>query len=78
MKRFAVAHQERVDQGNVASREWEGNAEQGCQMVCFQTKNLNLGKFCRALEWKMLFNFMVIWNILQSFGIFYGHLGMLW
>jgi hypothetical protein len=23
---------------------------QGCQMVSFQTKNPNLGKFCRALE----------------------------
>jgi hypothetical protein len=24
--------------------------KQGCQMVCFQTKNPNLGKFWRALE----------------------------
>jgi hypothetical protein len=23
---------------------------QGCQMVCFQTKNPNLGKFWKALE----------------------------
>jgi hypothetical protein len=37
---------------------------QGCQMVCFQTKNPNLGKFWRALEWKMLKYFMAIWNIL--------------
>jgi hypothetical protein len=36
-------------------------AEQGCQMVCFQTKNPNLGKFWRVLDWKKL-------------GIFYGHL----
>jgi hypothetical protein len=43
---------------------------QGCQMVCFQTKNPNLGKFWMALEWKMLLYFMVIWNILRSFGIF--------
>jgi hypothetical protein len=28
--------------------------EQGCQMVYFQTKNPNLGKFCIALEWKMM------------------------
>jgi hypothetical protein len=26
---------------------------QGCQMVCFQTKNPNLGKFWRVLQWKM-------------------------
>jgi uncharacterized protein (DUF779 family) len=26
---------------------------QGCQMVCFPTKNTNLGKFWRALDWKM-------------------------
>jgi hypothetical protein len=38
----------------------------GCQMVCFQTKNPNLGKFWRALEWIMLLC------------IFYGHLVMLW
>jgi hypothetical protein len=28
--------------------------EQGCQTVYFQTKNLNLGKFWRALDGKML------------------------
>jgi hypothetical protein len=38
--------------------------EQGCQMVYFQTKNPNLGKFWRALELKMLVYFMTIWNIL--------------
>jgi hypothetical protein len=47
---------------------------QGCQMVCFQTKNPNLGKFWRALEWKMLVYFMVIWDTLRQFGLFYGHL----
>jgi hypothetical protein len=35
--------------------------EQGCQMVHFQTRDLNLGKFWRALEWKMLLH------------VFYGH-----
>jgi hypothetical protein len=30
-------------------------------MVYFQTRNPNLGKFCRALEWK-------------NVGIFFGHL----
>jgi hypothetical protein len=47
----------------------------GCQIVCFQTKNPNFGKFWRTLDWKMLIYFMVIRDILWSFGIFYGHLG---
>jgi hypothetical protein len=37
---------------------------QGCQMVCFQTKNPNLGKFWRATDWKLLIYFMAIGNIL--------------
>jgi hypothetical protein len=48
--------------------------EQGCQMVCFQTKNPNLGKFWRVIDWKMLIYFMAIWNILWRFGIIYDHL----
>jgi hypothetical protein len=44
-------------------------------MVCFQTKNPSLGKFCRALEWKMQVYFMLICNMLQSLGLFYGHFG---
>jgi hypothetical protein len=43
-------------------------------MVHFHNKNPYLGIFWRALEWKMLVYFMPIWNILRSFGIFYGHL----
>jgi hypothetical protein len=43
-------------------------------MVCFQTKNPNLGKFWRALDWKILIYIMPIWNILQIFVIFYNHL----
>jgi hypothetical protein len=31
---------------------------QGCQMVYFQTKNPNLGKFLRALDWKMFIYFL--------------------
>jgi hypothetical protein len=53
---------------------------QGCQMVCFQTINPNLGNIWRALEWKMLY-FMIIWNILWlhiwhnvwHFGIVFGY-----
>jgi hypothetical protein len=47
--------------------------QQGCQMVSFQTKNTNLGKFWSALDWKMLIYFTAIWNILQPFGTFYEH-----
>jgi hypothetical protein len=35
---------------------------QGCQMLNFQTKNSNLGKFRRAPKWNMLDYFMAIWN----------------
>jgi hypothetical protein len=48
--------------------------DQGCQMVCFQTKNPNLGKFWRVLDWKMCIYFMAIWNILWRFGTFCIHL----
>jgi hypothetical protein len=41
---------------------------QGCQVVYFQTKNPNLSKFWRALDWKMLVccyvhlvHFVLIW-----------------
>jgi hypothetical protein len=43
-------------------------------MVHLQTKNPNLGKFWKALDWKMLKYFMAIWNILRTFPIFYDHL----
>jgi hypothetical protein len=46
---------------------------QGCQMVYFQTKNPNLGKFLMALDWKMLIYVMSIWYILRTFRIFYDH-----
>jgi hypothetical protein len=48
--------------------------DQGCQMVCFQTKNPYLGKFWRVLLWKILVYFMTIWSILGHLEIFYGHL----
>jgi hypothetical protein len=44
-------------------------------MVCFQKqKNPTLGKFWRALDWKMFIYFMAIWNILWKFEIFYDPL----
>jgi hypothetical protein len=45
-----------------------------CQMEYFQTKNRNLGKFWRVLQWKMLVYFMEILSILRTFDVFYGHL----
>jgi hypothetical protein len=47
------------------------NTRQGCQMVCFQTKNPNLGTFLRVLQWKMMVYFKDTWSILRSFVIFY-------
>jgi hypothetical protein len=43
-------------------------------MVYFQAKNPNLGKFWRALYWKMLIYFMAIWNILRTFGLLHDRL----
>jgi hypothetical protein len=43
-------------------------------MVCFQTKNTNLGKFWRVLLWKNLGIFYDHLVNLRPFEIFYGHL----
>jgi hypothetical protein len=42
--------------------------------VYFQTKNPDLGKIWRALQWSMLVYYMAIWSNLQLFGIFCGNL----
>jgi hypothetical protein len=47
---------------------------QGCQMVYFQTKSPNLGKFWRVLYRKRLVHFTVLWSISLQFGILCGHL----
>jgi hypothetical protein len=47
---------------------------QGCQMVCFQTKNPNWSTFWRVLQWRLVAYFMDTWSILWSFVTFYGHL----
>jgi hypothetical protein len=41
-------------------------------MVCFQTKNPNLGKFWGVLQYKILVYFANIWSILRPLEIFYG------
>jgi hypothetical protein len=56
------------------SWKWYRTPPQGCQMVCFQTKNRNLGKFWMVLLWKILLYFVTTWSILQPLEIFYGHL----
>jgi hypothetical protein len=43
-------------------------------MANFQTKNPDLGKSWRALQWKMLVRYMYIWSILLLFGMFCGHM----
>jgi hypothetical protein len=55
--------------------------KQGCQMVCFQTKNQNLGKFCEGLAmddvgifYGHLVHFTVFCYILLTFGIVHGNL----
>jgi hypothetical protein len=51
---------------------------QGCQMVCFQAKNPNLGKFMRVLQcWYILWTlgpFYVFYYILWTFGGVRGNL----
>jgi hypothetical protein len=37
-------------------------------------KNNNLGKFWRALDWKLFIHFMAVWNILWRFGMYHDHL----
>jgi uncharacterized membrane protein YczE len=49
---------------------------QGCQMVYSQTKNPNLSKFWRVLEWKKLVYSVANQNILWTFGTLYGHLAI--
>jgi hypothetical protein len=44
-------------------------------MIFLQTKNPNLGKFWRALEFYDHLEYITaIWNLIRPFGIFYGHL----
>jgi hypothetical protein len=47
---------------------------QGCQMVSFQTKNPNLGKFWWALDWKML----IYINSMANRNIFTDICDILW
>jgi hypothetical protein len=49
-------------------------SSQGCQMLYFQTKNPNLGRFWSALQCKMLVNSKAFWSILLPLGKAYGHL----
>jgi hypothetical protein len=55
-------------------RSYNTQTVQGCQMVCLQTKNPNLVKLWKVLQWKMIVCFIDTRSILQHFVIFYGHL----
>jgi hypothetical protein len=48
-----------------------GTWMQGCQMAYFHIKNTNLDLHWRALEWKMLVHFVVVWCIFFRFGMLY-------
>jgi hypothetical protein len=41
----------------------------GCQIVYCQTKNTNLGKFLRFLQWKLVH--LALWHILWQFGMYF-------
>jgi hypothetical protein len=60
--------------GHPGAREVGMGWELGCQMVCFHTKNTNLGKFWTVLRWKMLVYLCPIRSILRPSGIFYDFL----
>jgi hypothetical protein len=57
--------------GACVSDRCDASAPQGCQMSYFQTKNPDLGKFWRVLQWKVLV-YMSIWYISCLFGISCG------
>jgi hypothetical protein len=62
---------ERREKGAARGTQWASTPNrsvQGCQMVYFQTKNPNLGKFWRALECKSVLYFMYVQ--LESLGYF--------
>jgi hypothetical protein len=67
--RFKRCVRSRVKLGEKVQKNfWKKNIYlHRCQMVYFQTKNPNLGKFWRELQWKML---VFLW----TFGLLYGHL----
>jgi hypothetical protein len=57
------------------SIQQEVPSEKGCQMVYFQTKNTNLGKFlgaCNVRGWYILWPFCLFY--VCTFGIMYGRL----
>jgi hypothetical protein len=61
-------------EANIFAKHCLHSAYQGCQMAYFQTKNPNLGKFWRDMQWKMLVYFTSIWQFLWPFGKYYGYI----
>jgi hypothetical protein len=62
MKSFKAFANEKRQQDTALNCIRSDVAEQGCQMVCFQTKNINLGKFWMTL------------HRMENVEIFYGNL----
>jgi hypothetical protein len=57
-----------------ACRDSKSVQHLGCQMVCFQTKNPDLGKFLVGLRLENICIFIATWNILWRFGVIYDGL----
>jgi hypothetical protein len=78
---FAIFFSKKRENRHMPQNEWNRRRVQGCQMVCFQTKNPNFGHIWRVLEWKMLLYFYdhleyftATWYNVWSFGVVCGHL----
>jgi hypothetical protein len=66
--KLAIDGQVKLSSQLYGGNNWvETDHMQGCQVVYFQTKNPNLGKFWRVLQWRRC------WLILWPFGLFYCH-----
>jgi hypothetical protein len=55
-----AAEMGKVNTGRLAARAARWFAFKPKISICFQTKNLNLGKIWRSLGWKMLLYFVTI------------------
>jgi hypothetical protein len=53
---------------------WPRFSDRVARWQIFNTKNPDLGKFWRYLQWKLSVHFTAIWSILPPFGLFCGYL----
>jgi hypothetical protein len=77
LKRFSRNKTRNYDRDSFISFCSYPNMDPGAGLpdVFFLNQKSQFGRFLRALDWKMLIYFMAIWNLLQTFGIFYDHFG---